>query len=303
MSIALIHQILQNKITGSLIQNAPMKQYTSWHIGGPAELLVVPANTEELSFVLSLCAEHKIPWFAFGKGSNILVADGGITGVVIQIGEAFAWCDLLPDSKVWLGAGLPLATLAQTTAKAGYSGLEWAAGIPGSVGGAIMMNAGAYGSCIGDAVTKVELVEYNGQRRTLTSDALAFAYRHSGIDRGKQVVTGVELQLAPGDAAWSNAEIRRLLALRTKNQPLEYPSAGSVFKNPPGDHAGRLSEAAGCKGLRVGDAQVSLKHGNFIVNLGNATSADVLSLIRQVQERVCQVFGVELMPEVQVVGE
>ncbi len=166
-----------------------------------------------------------------------------------------------------------------------------------------MMNAGAYGSCIGDIVTKVELVEYNGHRRTLTSNALAFAYRHSGIDRGKQVVTGVELQLTPGDASWSNGEIRRLLALRTKNQPLEYPSAGSVFKNPPGDHAGRLSEAAGCKGLRVGDAQVSLKHGNFIVNLGNATAADVLALMGQVREQVRQVFGIELVPEVQVVGE
>ncbi len=300
---AKVAEKLQQCVNRRLLTETPMSQYTSWRIGGPADYLAIPDNETELSALLVCCKNEAIPWFVIGKGSNLLVADTGIAGLVIQISDAFSWCNLLPDYRVSLGAGLALASLAQTAAKAGYGGLEWAAGIPGSVGGAIIMNAGAYGSCIGSFVTKIHLVEYTGQRRALTSDSLAFAYRQSGIDKTKQIVTGVELQLQAGDAGASCQEIRRLLALRAKNQPLDLPSAGSVFKNPPGDHAGRLSEAAGCKGMRVGDAQVSLKHGNFIVNLGHATARDVLALMTQVQEKVAKDFGVMLQPEVQVVGE
>ena len=184
-----------------------MRSFTSWQIGGPAELMLIPKNVEDLALALRLCQQSQTPWLAIGKGSNLLVSDKGIAGVVIQIGDAFAQLELLDGYRVRAGAGLALALLANTTAKAGYGGLEWAAGIPGSVGGAILMNAGAYGSCIGPFVTKVELVEYNGSRRTLTGEELSFAYRQSGIRRETQVVTGVELQLHPGDKEESVAAV------------------------------------------------------------------------------------------------
>ena len=303
---------LLETLTGSVQKDAPMSHYTSWKIGGPADYLIAPANVEELCQVVAFAKGFHIPITIIGKGTNLLVSDAGIAGIVLQIGEKLQKLDFLPDNMVRAEAGLPLATLAKTTVKNGLVGLEWAVGIPGNLGGALMMNAGAYGYQMGQFVTNIEVVEYTVINRNQTADVLVerntipqseldFCYRNSGL-KPNQIAVAATLSLQQGDVAQAEKSMRDLLKTRSKNQPLEYPSAGSVFKNPPGDHAGRLSEAAGCKGMTVGGAQVSEKHGNFIINRGNATAADVLALIAQVQAKVKAQFGIELETEVRQLG-
>ena len=296
---------LAAKITGTILKNEPMSLHTSWKIGGPADCLIAPKTVDEIVAVLKYTNEQNVPLTIIGRGTNLLVSDEGIEGVVMQIGDNFNKILWLNENEVRAEAGGLLAALSRDAAKKNCTGLEWACGIPGNVGGAVMMNAGAYGSNISNYITEVEVVDLSAdgkpQLKVLTKDDLEFSYRHSGIT-AKQVVVGVNLLLEPGDRQKSEAQMKELLQTRAAKQPLEYPSAGSVFKNPEGDHAGRLVEVSGCRGISCGGAQVSEKHGNFIVNRGGATAADVLELIAKVQAIVKAKNGVSLETEVRKIG-
>lgn len=296
---------------GKILANAPMTEYTSWRIGGAADWLLEPASAADVAAVLELCAQNELPLVTIGRGTNLLVSDKGIAGVVMRIGEAFSAVEYLPEHRVKVGAGALLAALSRETAARGLSGLEWACGIPGNIGGALIMNAGAYGSSIGEYVTEVQVAAYTGTEkaragvRRLTGDELAFGYRSGCLDALAEltpVALEATLQLSPGDSEASLAQIRETLAARAKSQPLEYPSAGSVFRNPVDSHAGYLVEQSGCKGMTVGGAQVSTKHGNFIINTGGATAADVLRLIGQVRAVVAEKSGYILETEVRLLG-
>jgi UDP-N-acetylmuramate dehydrogenase len=282
--------------------DAPMLKYTTWKIGGRADFMACPANEEELSALLKLVAAQDMPWLVIGNGSNILVGDRGIRGLVIRLGEKFSSAEWREHS-VTAGAGKMLPALALEAAERGLAGLEFASGIPGSLGGAVRMNAGAYGSAIGEFVTRVEVMDYSGQKQVLSGPEINFAYRNSNLFNMEAVVCRVALALSAGVREHIMDEMRRLLQLRSLNQPLEFPSCGSVFRNPPNDHAGRLIELANLRGLQIGGAAVSKKHGNFIVNLGGARAKDVKDLIEEVQQRVYDYSGIRLEPEVRLVGE
>jgi len=293
---------LQGFVKTSVLINEPMKKHTTWNIGGPADFMVFPSSEEELIGILQfLHSEDSIP-FVMGNGSNILVGDKGIRGVVIRLAGAFS-------KRTWRGnevdaqAGALLPSLALEAAERSLTGMEFAAGIPGSFGGAIRMNAGAYGNTIGEYVTKVGLTEYSGTKRELTVDELTFEYRKSNLFSADGIVTSVTLKFLEGDREQSMAKIKELLQLRIRKQPLEFPSCGSVFRNPVNDHAGRLIEMANLRGTQIGGAMVSRKHGNFIINLGGAKAKDVLNLIEAVQRRVEDSYGVHLETEVKLVGE
>lgn len=301
---------LAAKFSGSIRPNAPMSEYTSWRIGGAADWLLEPASLDDVRKTLDFCRENELPLTVIGRGTNLLVSDAGIAGVVLRIGDNFNRVDLKQEGGSWLvraECGVLLAALSRQTAEAGLTGLEWACGIPGNLGGALMMNAGAYGASIGEFVTEVQAVAYNEAEKqkavlqTIQGEALRFGYR-SGCLAENMVALRATLRLTAGDKESSLRQIGEILASRRQNQPLEYPSAGSVFRNPEGSHAGYLIEQAGCKGLRCGGAQVSEKHGNFIINLGGAQAADVLQLIGQVQKIVAEKSGYVLEPEVRLLG-
>ena len=290
-------------ILGAPVQtNVPMLKYTTWRIGGRADYMVCPADEEELAALFKLLTAENMPWLVIGNGSNILVGDKGIRGVVIRLGENFSFTEWREQS-VTAGAGKMLPALALEAAERSLSGLEFAAGIPGSLGGAVRMNAGAYGGAIGEFVTKIEVMEYNGQKRILNASEIIFAYRNSSLFNVEAVICRVSLALDVGSREHIMDELQRLLQLRSLNQPLEFPSCGSVFRNPPNDHAGRLIELANLRGLQIGGAAVSKKHGNFIINLGGARAKDVKDLIDEVQQRVYDYSGIRLEPEVRMVGE
>ncbi len=293
---------LQAIVQKPVLIDASMRNYTTWKIGGKADYLVEPSNEDELANLLAFLNEKEMPWQVLGHGSNILVGDKGIRGIIIRMGEAFSnakW----KDNTVYAQAGKMLPQLALEAAERSLSGLEFAAGIPGSLGGAIRMNAGAYGSTIGQYVTKVEIIEYTGQRRILDSSDITFAYRNSSLFDIEAIVCGVMLTLPQGNREDSLAEIKRLLQQRSLHQPLEFPSCGSVFRNPANDHAGRLIELANLRGMQIGGAMVSKKHGNFIINLGGARAKDVHELIEEIQKRVYEYAGINLEPEVKMIGE
>jgi UDP-N-acetylmuramate dehydrogenase len=282
--------------------DVPMSKYTTWKIGGRADYMACPADEEELSALLELLAAENMPWLVIGSGSNILVGDKGVRGVVIRLGDKFSFTEWREQS-VTAGAGKTLPQLALEAAERSLAGLEFAAGIPGSLGGAVRMNAGAYGSAIGEFITKIEVMDYFGQVRTLNASEITFAYRNSSLFDVEAVVYRVSLALFAGSRERSLDEIQRLLQLRSLNQPLEFPSCGSVFRNPPNDHAGRLIELANLRGLQIGGAAVSKKHGNFIINLGGARAKDVKAIIDEVQQRVYDYSGIRLETEVRMVGE
>ncbi|GAB4400052.1 MAG: UDP-N-acetylmuramate dehydrogenase [Anaerolineales bacterium] len=292
------------RILGSdwLTPDEPLAPRTSFRIGGPALLFASPPDVDALRRALAFCADEGIPWFVMGRGTNLLVSDAGYSGMVIHMGKAWAWLRI-SGSAVDVGAGYPLPALARKAADAGLSGLEFAAGIPGSTGGAIAMNAGAFGGSMAQVVCEVDCILPSGEARSLTAAEMAFAYRHSRALAESMILTGARLLLAPDNPDEIRRRMADFQAQRKARQPLSAWSAGSVFRNPPGDAAGRLIEAARCKGLRQGGALVSPKHANFIVNTGGATAADVLALMREVQRRVEEAFGVRLEPEIKLLGE
>ena len=304
MNISIFVSELKKTFQGEILLSEPMKKHTTWKIGGPVDVLVKPISEEDLLIVFALAKQYDVPCLVIGKGSNLLVKDNGIRGIVIEMSDGFQEITFLDNGIVRVGAGISMARLVKETFAHRLGGLPWAAGSPGSLGGAVMMNAGAYGYNIGNYVTKINVVEYIGCRRQISKAEADFSYRHSGLIGKPWVITEVELALTPQEDI--DEEIQKMkdwLKERSAKQPLEYPSAGSVFKNPENSHAGYLVELAGCRGMRIGDAQVSPKHGNFIVNLGNATARDVLSLIEKVQERVLEYSGYNLDLEVRVLGE
>ncbi|MDD2497153.1 MAG: UDP-N-acetylmuramate dehydrogenase, partial [Desulfitobacteriaceae bacterium] len=248
------------------------------------------------------CHEYNIPWLVLGNGSNLLVLDGGIRGVVIKMEGALTGC-IWQENGVTVETGVSLPRLVRDAAKRGLTGLEWCAGIPASVGGAIVMNAGVGNDSFGNYVEKIEVVDSTGQVKWREKEELIFNYRFSSQQERQEIITGAVLTLPQGKREECEEKIRDYLKKRRSSQPVEYPTAGSVFKNPPRNYAGRLLEAVGAKGMTVGSAQVSEKHANFIINLGGACAQDVTQLIKELKSRVRQEFRINLETEVRIIGE
>lgn len=284
-----------------LAAEEPMERHTTFRIGGPAEYYAKPRR-EELAPLVRLAGQAGIPVIIVGHGSNLLVGDGGIRGLVVEIGEAMSEVRIEGQTLV-ASAGAMLAGIAQKAAQAALSGLEFAAGIPGNLGGAIVMNAGAYGGEMRDVVERVTVLDGDGNTHCLSREELDFGYRHSCIPERHYIVVEAQLKLEPGDREEIRARMAQLGRQRTEKQPLEYPSAGSTFKRPQGYYAGKLIMDAGLRGYTVGGAQVSEKHCGFVVNRGGAKAADVRQLMCDVADRVEERFGVRLEPEVKLIGE
>lgn len=283
-------------------QNEPMKNHTTFRVGGPADIFLMP-SAEELPAVLSVCREERVPVTVIGNGSNLLVGDQGIRGVVICIGSGMRGIRV-DGEKIFLEAGVTLAAAAQQAAKAGLTGLEFASGIPGTFGGAVVMNAGAYGGEMKDVIVSVCVISEDGEILTLSKEELDLSYRHSVIpERGYLVIDGELLLTREKDPDQITERMEELKKKRIEKQPLEYPSAGSTFKRPEGYFAGKLIMDAGLRGFSVGGAAVSEKHCGFVINKGNATAADICALMDEVTRIVKEKYAVTLEPEVKKVGE
>jgi len=283
----------------------PLARYTSIKIGGPADIFLEVESLSTLCGVIPLLKRHGVGFFPLGNGSNLLISDLGVRGVVIHLTGEFKeirWQE--EDLRAWVevGAAYVVTQLVREAARLGYEGLEFAEGIPGTVGGALIMNAGAYGSEIEKVVDRVSGVTGDGHPFQVGREEMTFSYRDSHLPQGT-IVTQVRMRLKKTEPTVVNAKVRDLVAKRKASQPSGYPNSGSMFRNPPGDYAGRLIEAAGLKGARVGQAQISPKHANFIVNLGGAAAEDVRQLMELARTQVQSKFAVELNPEVRMVGE
>jgi len=283
----------------------PLARYTSMKIGGPADYFIEVENGAVLAAVLQLLRRFDIAVSLLGNGSNVLVSDRGVRGAVIRLAGEFkkiTWQDEGDFVRVQVGAAYAVTLFVREAARKGYAGLEFAEGIPGSVGGALVMNAGAYGSEFERVVEQVETVNPTGEPITFTRAHMTFSYRDSHLPAGT-VVTRVTLRLRKANAAEVDSQLRALVGKRKSSQPAGFPNSGSMFRNPPGDYAGRLIEAAGLKGKRLGQAQIAERHANFIVNLGGAKAKDVRQLMDLARAEVKRQFGVELIAEVKLLGE
>lgn len=293
---------LQSLVRGSIRINEAMRNHTTWKIGGKADLFLDPSDKEDIRQAVEFARERSIPFTVIGNGSNLLIKDGGIRGLVIKIGRGMAKL-AVNGNRIKAGAGVMLPELAAVARKNSLGGFEFAAGIPGSLGGAVVMNAGALNGCVADVLVEVEAVNQDNKLVVLKKEELGFAYRTSSLQNQELICVETLWQGYVKDQRQIEQEIKEYLTKRKTAQPQGYPNAGSVFKNPQGDHAGRLIEACGCKGLRIGDAEISTKHANWILNLGNATAKDVLNLIDKIKMLVQERFGVLLHLEVRVLGE
>ncbi|MCR4441116.1 MAG: UDP-N-acetylmuramate dehydrogenase [Peptococcaceae bacterium] len=300
MKIENVYDFIRDEKLGGVFLNEPLSLYTTWRIGGRADLLYQPENAGDCARVLALAGREDVPVHFLGFGSNVLIADEGLRGLVIHTKRL----NMIKTEgkKITAGAGVPLAGLSQQAAAKGLSGLEFACGIPGSVGGAVIMNAGAYGSSMSAVVTRATTLSKTGERREYGNAEMRFGYRTSCLKNKGELVVEVEIDLPEGDAEESRRRMEEYLRLRKEKHPLHLPSAGSVFRNPPGSPAGCLIETAGMKGRRVGDAQVSEQHANFIVNLGEAKAAEVIKLIEEVQKEVYRKNSIWLETEVVLLG-
>lgn len=278
-----------------------MKNYTSFKVGGPAELFLSPEDAGQTAKLVRFCEKEEIPVFVLGKGSNLLVSDRGIKGAVIYTGKQCG-ISLVDENTVRAQSGASLAQLCTFALENSLSGLEFAYGIPGTVGGAVFMNAGAYGGEMKNVLLNSEYVSTDGTSGELDNEAMELSYRHSAYENSNLVITAASVRLAPADRNEIKSTMNDILARRKEKQPLEYPSAGSTFKRPEGNFAGALIEQCGLKGVSVGGAQVSEKHAGFIINRGGATAADILSLIKHVQARVKAQTGVSLETEIRLIG-
>lgn len=281
--------------------NEPMSGHTSFRIGGPADYLIRPRSSDELKLALDILRESNIPWQVIGNGSNLLVCDAGISGAVIEIADRFSLL-CVDGHHINAQSGALLSAVANLALNASLTGFEFAGGIPGTLGGAVVMNAGAYGGEMKDVIESVTVLTPDGDVITLDNKELALGYRHSIIPEKNYIVLGVRLCLKPGDREIILETTRDLTERRTSRQPLHLPSAGSTFKRPPGYFAGQLIEDSGLKGVRYGDAQVSEKHCGFVVNVGSASCHEVFTLIQLVRRVVQNRCGVNLEPEVRLVG-
>lgn len=280
------------------LENEPMCKHCTFRVGGPARYFVMPSAVEQLQQAICACKDKKLPYRIVGNGSNILFLDEGYQGAVIAIGDAMSNISI-DGKKIYAQAGAMLARVSMLAKENALTGLEFAAGIPGTIGGAIVMNAGAYGSEMKNVVESVDLLE-DGEVHTYSCEEMQFSYRHSIVDETK-IVVGVTLQLEKGDCHQIAAKMEELRMARMTKQPLEYPSAGSTFKRPEGFFAAKLIDDCGLRGFRVGGAMVSEKHCGFVVNYDNATTGDILSLMDAVTKKVYEKFQVMLEPEVKVI--
>ena len=286
----------------NVYRNEPMKKHTTFRIGGPADYYLCPHSAEEIQKVVEICREEKMPYFILGNGSNLLVSDQGYRGVVIQLWKNVS--DIRVEGcLVYAKAGASLAKIAAEALEEGLTGMEFAAGIPGTLGGAVVMNAGAYGGEMKDVLREVLVMDEQGKIFTLKKDALKLGYRTSAVKEKGYVVLAAVLELQQGNPEEIRSRMEELRQKRAEKQPLDMPSAGSTFKRPEGHFAGKLIMDAGLRGFSIGGAQVSEKHCGFVVNTGNATAGDVLALIREIQKTVREKFGVELETEVKFLGE
>ncbi len=280
----------------------PMSKHTTFRIGGPARFFLCPQSVEEVQQILRICREESLPSFILGNGSNLLVSDKGYDGVIIQLYRNFSGVEV-EGSCVRAKAGALLSSVSRVAMEAGLTGLEFAGGIPGTLGGAVVMNAGAYGGEMKDVLIQVTVLTRDGEVLTLEAGELQMGYRTSVVKTAGYIVLEAVMQLQPGEDAAIRARMKELSELRTSKQPLEYPSAGSTFKRPEGYFAGKLIMDSGLRGYRVGGAQVSEKHCGFVINKDGATAADVVQLMRDVQNKVKRDAGVMLEPEVKFLGE
>lgn len=298
-SSAPIFEKLRTRMRGRLRTDEPMADHTTWRIGGPADLLIEPADIDDLRFCVELLRDGGIPWLPLGSGSNLLVRDGGIRGAVIGM-RYFRDIRFEPGNSVVTGAGLPLMSLIRATTEEGLTGLEQLSGIPGTVGGAVFMNAGAGDRDMAGVVQSVQVLAGSGEKN-LCRDELGFEYRRSRLSQN-EIVFSVRLKLDRGEPEELQRIVKETLRNRRRTQGVGAPSAGSVFKNPPGQSAWKLIEKAGLRGRQVGGAKVSERHANFIINAGQATASDILELIDLVRDEVVAVSGVLLEPEVRILG-
>lgn len=295
---------LTEKVSGSLVQeDAPMAKFTSFRAGGCADLLVQPQNIKELQDVLQVLQEEGCPHMVLGNGSNVLVKDGGYRGVIVKLGPGFDHV-AVEGNVIRCGSGALLSAVAKAAADAGLTGMECLSGIPGSIGGAVFMNAGAYGGEIKDVLRKVSVISQDGAHLSeLDTGSLDLGYRHSILQQTGDIVLEAEFMLQPGNETEIKEKMAELKARRNEKQPVNYPSAGSFFKRPEGYFAGKLVQDADLKGVSVGGAEVSQLHSGFLINKGGATATDIIQLMRIVQAAVMERFGVMLEPEVRIIGE
>lgn len=287
-------------MSAQLRHNEPMSKHTSWRVGGPADIWFRPSNRADLQQFLD---GHDGDVFWLGLGSNLLVRDGGIRGAAVTLYEALAQMQVRANNTVYVEAGAHCARLAKFCSSHGLAGAAFFAGIPGTVGGALSMNAGAFGDETWPHVRRVEMLDAHGQLHSLDASEFSYAYRSVTMPHEGGLFLAAELAFKPGDAQAEAEKVKQLLRDRRASQPVGQPSCGSVFRNPPGDHAARLIEASGLKGFAIGGACVAQKHANFILNTGTATAADIETLITHVGDEVERQHGVRLQPEVRVVGE
>lgn len=303
MSCRGIWQPAASMLLERLRHNVPMKNYTTMGVGGPALALAQPDNAEELAAVLKVCRDNGLPYYLMGAGSNLIFLDEGYEGVVIKLGRAFKKLEFGPQGILTAGASASLAGLVEAATEKGLSGLECLAGIPGTVGGAVWMNAGSFGRSVGQVTSRVAFVDGEGRRGDLRSAGLEFSYRRLRGLPEKAIIVEAEFQLEAGPAEEIKAAVRGNLETRAQRHPKGLRSAGSVFKNPPDQPAGRIIEACGLKGLTIGGAQVSEKHANFIVNPGGeATASDILALVERIIGEVRRQRGLTLEPEIKIIG-
>jgi len=288
-------------IKGKIIRNQQMCELITFKTGGKADLFVVPYDIDDLCRVIDFCNQDKIPFFVMGNGSKILIRDEGFRGVIVKLSGEFKKIQMDED-EIIAGAGLDLPALINFAAEKGLAGLEFLAGIPGTVGGAVVRNAGAFGETLSDRIVWVKVIDTNNNIFILTKEKIKFDYRTSIFLENKNlIITEVKLKLYPDSREKIISKVKEAIQRKMQTQPLSFPSAGCVFKNPPLHSAGYLIQHTGCLGMRVGDAQVSFQHGNFIINRGKAKARDIIYLIHTLREKVREKFNIELEPEIEII--
>lgn len=297
-----VSQLSASMPASRILMDEPMSEHTTFAVGGPADVLVLPKSVKEMSLAIRAARSLELPVTVLGGGSNVLVRDGGIRGVVIQLNQMMKVLSC-NGTKILASAGYMMKDVCQFAQEQGLTGIEFACGIPGTLGGAVFMNAGAYGGEMSHVVSRVRTVNSTGGVHTYNAPNLGFSYRQSRFQKSQEFVVEIELTLRQGNKAEIQQAMDDLMQKRRSKQPLEMHSAGSTFKRPPGYFAGTLIDQTGLKGLSCGDAQVSTKHAGFVVNTGHASARDVLQVIHEVQKRVEKAHGVHLEPEVRIIGE
>ncbi|WP_129596601.1 UDP-N-acetylmuramate dehydrogenase [Anaerophilus nitritogenes] len=296
------HTLLEKINSEYILKDEPMSRHTSFKIGGPVDVMVLPKTIEDIKETIEICKNNNIDYYIVGNGSNLLVLDKGIRGVIIKIGDNFSGVDI-KENKIKAKAGILLSSLANMVIKRGLEGFEFASGIPGTLGGAISMNAGAYGGEMKDVVKGAFVMDEKGDLIHLNKEELELDYRQSIISKKKYIVLEVEIELKNGDKEEIKAKVKEFTQKRVTKQPVQFPSAGSTFKRPKDHFAGKLIEDAGLKGVRIGGAQISPLHAGFVVNVDRACAEDVINIIRLVKKTVYDKFSILLEPEIKIIGE